>query len=295
MIDENKKNDNMIETTIAIVFTDIIGSTKFVQKNGAKKAAVWFMTHDKLVMNLITRFNGHWVDNSDGHLIYFNSVQNAICFAFEYKKKLRTNKFPFRSRVGIHWDTMLITKTSQNLVRGGVKKINLEGIGKNIAARTMSICTEEQILLTEQAYNKFMERTYDNSFIPKDAKYAFVGLYKFKGVYEPESIYSLGLEESHLQPPPDGEKAKRLGGKSKVKVRLRNKKIKEIIEYFFFRISIATLFITIIYLWPFLSSSTQKQYWNCDFLVLKPFEYIQICLEIIKQIFFNIVKHLLDK
>jgi len=284
MANDDIKAENMVESNISIVFTDIIGSTKFVQDNGAKKAAVWFMANDKLVMNLITRFNGKWVDNSDGHLIYFNSIQDSISFAFEYKKKLRSNKFPFRSRVGIHWDTMIITKTSQNLVRGGVKKINLEGIGKNIAARTMSICKEEQILITEKAYKKFLERTYENKSIPKDAKYAFIGLYKFKGVDEPESVYALGLEESHLQPPADSEKAKRVGGKAKVKVRLRNKKIKEIVEYFFWRISIIIVLLFLLYLFPFFSSKEEKQFWNCDYLIFKPFEYIKLFFEVLKKL-----------
>lgn len=292
--EESLNSSNMIEANIAIVLTDIIGSTKFVQKYGAKKAAAWFMTHDKLVMNLITRFNGQWVDNSDGYLIYFNNVQDAIAFGFQYKKDLRNNKFPFRSRIGIHWDNMIITKTAQNLVRGGVKRINLEGIGKNIAARTMSICTEEQILLTENAYNKFLQRNYENKFIPKDAKYALVGLYKFKGVNEPETIYALGTEESHLQPPENGEKAIRLGGKNKIKVRLRNKKLKEIIEYFFWRINILILFFVIFYLWPFLSSSQQKRIWNCDYIILKPFEYIQTCFDFIKIIFINVLEHFIN-
>ena len=39
--------------TIAIVMTDIIGSTKFVQKHGAQKAAIWFSQHDRLTMSLI--------------------------------------------------------------------------------------------------------------------------------------------------------------------------------------------------------------------------------------------------
>lgn len=292
--EENLNSSNMIEANIAIVLTDIIGSTKFVQKHGAKKAAVWFMTHDKLVMNLITRFNGQWVDNSDGYLIYFNNVQDAIAFGFQYKKNLRTNKFPFRSRVGIHWDNMIITKTAQNLVRGGVKRINLEGIGKNIAARTMSICAEEQILLTEKAYNKFLERNHNHNFIPKDAKSALVGLYKFKGVSEPESIYALGTEESHLQPPENGEKAIRLGGKNKIRVRLRNKKLKEIIEYLFWRIGIFILFFVIYFLWPFLSSKEQKRFWGCDYIIFKPFEYIQLCFDFIKTIFINVLQDFID-
>lgn len=241
------KNDNlpdhMVESYIAIVLTDIIGSTKFVQKNGSHIAAEWFGIHDRYVMNFIARHNGQLVDASDGHLMYFPTVQDAIAFGFEYKKFLKTKKIPFQSRIGIHWDKMLIVKSEEHMVRAGGKRINLEGIGKNIAARTMSICGPHQILLSKSAYAKFKERTKSNRFIPKDAKVALAGLYQFKGVKKPEQIYVMGIEEVHIQPPKSGEKVKRIGGSKKIKVKLRNKKLKEIIKYFFDRISTIVVFI----------------------------------------------------
>lgn len=246
MINETTLPSNMIESYIAIVLTDIIGSTKFVQRNGSHIAAQWFALHDRAVMNYIARHNGQLVDASDGHLIYFNTVQDAIAFSFEYKRFLKNKKIPFKSRVGIHWDKMLLVKSEEHLVRAGGKRINLEGIGKNIAARTMSICGPDQILLSYNAFKKFKERTKSNRYIPKDAKVALVGLYQFKGVKQPETIYALGTEEKHLQPPPSGEKVKRIGGKKKIKVKLRNKKLKEIIMWFMYRVFIVSLiYITI--------------------------------------------------
>jgi len=240
----NQIEENIVEAHIAIVLTDIIGSTKFVQKNGSHVAAKWFGVHDKAVMNFIARNGGQLVDASDGHLMYFGTIQDAIAFSFMYKKYLKKNKFPFSSRVGIHWDKMLIIKSEEHMVRAGGKRINLEGLGKNIAARTMSICGPEQILLSKDAYMQFKSRTKRNRNIPKDAKIALAGLYQFKGVSKPEQIYVLGILEKHLQPPQSGEKVKRIGGKKKIKVRLRNKKIKEIVWYFLKKI----LIIDLIYL-----------------------------------------------
>ena len=232
-----KIDENTVEANIAIVLTDIIGSTKFVQRNGARVAARWFGAHDKAVMNFIARHNGQLIDASDGHLMMFATVVDAIGFAFEYKKYLRQKKFPFRSRVGIHWDKMLIVKSEAHIVRAGGKRINLEGIGKNIAARTMSICGEEQILLSKSAFMQYKKYGHRSRFIPEKAQSALVGLYKFKGVAEPEAIYAIGLIEAQLQPPPDGEKAKRIGGARKIRTRLRNKTLKEIFWWFIYRLS----------------------------------------------------------
>ena len=238
-------DENTVEADIGIVLTDIIGSTRFVQKNGSYIAARWFSLHDKAVMSFIAKHNGQLIDASDGHLMMFTSVRNAIGFAFEYKKYLRKKKFPFRSRIGIHWDKMLIVKSEAHIVRAGGKRINLEGIGKNIAARTMSICGAEQILLSKQAFMQYKKYGHRNRFIPKKAMSALVGLYQFKGVREPESIYAIGLIEAQLQPPNDAEKAKRIGGAKKIKVRLRNKTIKEIFWWLLYRIAFA-LFVYLI-------------------------------------------------
>lgn len=272
---------DMIEAEIAIVLTDIIASTKFVQKNGAQIAAKWFSAHDKMVLSLITKFNGQWVDNSDGHLMYFGTVQDAIGFACTYKNKLKTHKFPFASRIGIHWDSMIIVKTDEKLIAGGVKRVNVEGIGKNIAARTMSICTSKQILLSNKAYLKFKNRISSSRYIPKNTLIACVGLYKFKGVSNPEQIWALGFCETDIQPPPNGDKAIRLGGKKKIKAHFKNKALKEKISYFLFWLFKVHLIYLLIVLWPFLASDDAKFLWGIDYWFLKPIEYFDYYFKII--------------
>ena len=271
MLDDD---NDIIESHIAVVLTDIIASTRFVQRNGAMVAAKWFGIHDRYVMSFIAKNNGRLVDASDGHLMYFGNVADAIAFAFQYKKFMRQKKMPFRSRVGIHWDKMLIVKSPEHLVRAGGKRINLEGIGKNIAARTMSLCAEEQILMSKAAHAEFKKYGHRNPNIPKKALCALVGLYKFKGVAEPEAIFAIGQVEFQLQPPPDSEKAKRIGGAKKIKLRLRQKRWSEIFWYFFYRLGLLATLYWLYILWPLLSSESMKRMWNVDYLILRPFEYL---------------------
>lgn len=279
----NSIKENIVEAEIAIVLTDIIGSTKFVQKNGSHAAAQWFGVHDKAVMNFIQRHNGRLVDASDGHLMYFGSVSDAIAFAFDYKKYLRRKKFPFRSRVGIHWDKMLIVKSEEHMVRAGGKRINLEGIGKNIAARTMSLCSEEQILLSTSAYKHYKQYGHRNRFIPKNALIALVGLYKFKGVAEPEALYAIGQIQLQLQPPPDSEKAKRIGGQKKIKTRLRHKKFSEIFWYFTWKLLWLEVFFLI-----YLAFQISSNFHTNDIFKYMTGIDLNYFLEPIKDLFFKI-------
>lgn len=289
---DNQLPDNMVEGNIAIVLTDIIGSTKFVQKNGSRIAAQWFGAHDKAVMNFIARHNGQLIDASDGHLMMFATVTDAIGFAFDYKKYLRQKKFPFRSRVGIHWDKMLIVKSEAHMVRAGGKRINLEGIGKNIAARTMSICGEEQILLSHSAHMQYKKFGHRSRFIPEKALTALVGLYRFKGVAEPEAIYAIGLIEAQLQPPPDGEKAKRIGGAKKIKTRLRNKNLKELLWW----ITLKLFYISLFFISWFLIDTANKFHANSIFYGLTGIDlsyylgWVMPLLEYIYHILIDILK-----
>lgn len=276
------KDEDIIKADIAIVLTDIIGSTKFVQKYGDYTSAKWFKLHDRFCISTITKFNGMLCDASDGFLIYFASVEDAIAFSIEYKAIMKRKKMPFKTRVGIHWDSMLIVKTPENLVRANHKRISLEGIGKNIAARTMSICGPNQILLSSKAYKKFKSRITSHKHIPSKTLIACAGLYKFKGVSSPETIWVIGFQESDLQPPPSGEKVKRLGGKKKIKTRLRNKKFVELIKYFFNKFAFICFLYIFFHLFPFLANKSAKKLWGVDYLLFKPFEWLNTIYIFIK-------------
>lgn len=225
---------NMKKTRLAIVFLDIINSTKFVQKHGAENAAIWFQVHDKLARNLVYRHRGREIDRSDGFMLSFDKLTDAIIFSLEYQKVI-PKKTPFNSRIGIHWTEIIEIHQEDKYTAVGAKSVELEGIGKATAARCMSLCQEKQVLLTKDAFLKLKSMTNISKLIPKGTRTAMVGLYKFKGVKEPQIIYAIGADIERLQPPPSSEKAKRIGGSKKIKSRARDRKIKEWFYWFIYR------------------------------------------------------------
>ena len=68
----------MKERYLALVLLDIIGSTAFVQRNGAQVAAQWFQVHDRLTRSLVYRYEGREIDRSDGFLLSFNKTIDAV-------------------------------------------------------------------------------------------------------------------------------------------------------------------------------------------------------------------------
>ena len=239
------------ERRLAIVLLDLIGSTKFVQKVGAVKAAEWLQYHDRMTRSLMYRFNGREIDRSDGFLVSFERSIDAVNFALTYQATI-PQRTKLNTRIGIHLGVVAEVTQDELDTLGGAKPIELEGVAKNIAARTMSVCMAGQVLLTAEAMAAIKGRT--NKFTPKGTRYVCVGLYRFKGVREPQSLYAVGSTLQSLQPPPSSEKVKRLGGPKKVRSRARDRKIMEWFWWCIPRILLIELIYVLCVMWPWLAA-----------------------------------------
>jgi hypothetical protein len=195
------------------------------------------------------RFNGREIDRSDGFLLSFESPINAVNFCLIYQRDIPP-KIKINTRIGLHVGIVAEVTQHELDVMVGAKPVELEGVAKNIAARTMSLCQAGQVLLTEEAFKHIKSRT--NGFTPKGTRYVCVGLYRFKGVREPQTIYAVGVRIESLQPPPGSEKVKRLGGPKKVKSRARDRRIKEWFWWIMMRWALINLIYIIFIIWPWL-------------------------------------------
>jgi len=211
-------------TYLAIVLLDIVGSTAFVQKVGPVKAARWLQYHDRLARSACYKHSGREIDRSDGFLMSFENMSEAVAFALEYNRKV-SPKTRLKARIGIHWGSIVEVHQDELYVGVGAKKVELEGIAKNIAARTMSLANPSQILLTKEAFQRLS--ITPPLRLPKDLRSACVGMYKYKGVSQPQAVYAVSSDHRLLQPPKGNDKAKRLGGPKYIKKRLRDKKVKD--------------------------------------------------------------------
>jgi class 3 adenylate cyclase len=264
---------------LAIVLLDIIGSTAFVQKVGAKKAAKWFQYHDRLTRNLCYRFDGREIDRSDGFLLSFNTTIDAVNFALLYQSNVPL-KTKLNCRIGIHWGEIIEVEQEEIFIASGAKRIELEGISKNIAARTMSLCQAGQVLLTKPAMKAVMTRT--NMFTPKGARYVCVGMYKFKGVKQGVEIYAVGSTIESLQPPKGSDKVKRLGGPKYIKSKARDRKLKEWFWWFYWRLGIISTIYLLCIFWPFLTNETARQIIPISEWWFLPLDLIQGLIDILK-------------
>ena len=241
---------------LAIVLIDIIGSTAFVQRHGAVKSARHFQYHDRLTRNLCYKFNGREIDRSDGFLMSFEGVVDAVNFALHYQRSV-PSKTGLKARVGIHWGEVVEVQQSEVYIGVGAKKVELEGLAKNIAARTMSLCEEGQVLLTSEAMDMARNRT--NKQTPPGTRYVSVGHYRFKGVRKPQQIFAVGETIHSLRPPKGGDKAKKVRGPSKTKYRYKDMTRADWLRYLYARGSLLG-FLFLIWVFYFMLGSPIGRY-----------------------------------
>jgi class 3 adenylate cyclase len=245
----------MKKVNLCILLLDLVGSTKFVQRYGNEHAAKIFQAHDKLTRSLIYRFRGREIDRSDGFLMSFNSAIDAVNFGLHYHKTIPP-RTTIKARIGIHWGEIIEVAQEDKFIDAGAKRIELEGISKNTAARIMSLSSGGQICLSTQAFNKVRNRS--NMYTPKDTRYACAGVYKLKGIKEPIDVYMVGISIESLQPPGNTDKVKKIAGPKKIKSRARDRKIKEWFWYVYPKLGFISFMYLLITLWPMLSRESTR-------------------------------------
>ena len=271
---------------LAIVLLDIIGSTAFVEKYGARKSAEWLQYHDKLTRSLLYKFSGREIDRSDGFMLSFERPVDAVNFCLHYQLSI-PQKTKLQTRIGMHWGKIVEVVQDDVYVGVGAKRIELEGVAKNITARTMSVCGPGKVLLTKEAMKAVKSRT--NTFTPNNTRYACVGLYQFKGVKEPQQLYAVGTTIESLQPPPSSEKVKRLGGAKKIRSRMRDRKFKEHLVWAMHRLALISAIYIIVLTYPMLSDPHARKMWGLDDYFFW-YDYISFFIDLVKQAYQGVLQ-----
>jgi len=267
------------QRNLTIVLIDLIGSTAFVSRVGAVRAATWLQYHDRLARSLLYRFRGREIDRSDGFLLSFDRPLDALNWALYYQAEVPL-KTHLQARIGIHWGSVVEIQQHELDVAVGAKRIELEGVAKNIAARTMSVCGAGQVILTADAMRRVKHQV--NGTTPQGTRFACVGLYRFKGVPEPVTLFAVGSKIEALQPPPGHEKAQRLGGAKRVRSHARHRRWREWLAWGIVRGAFVALVYLFVLLYPFLSNKQALELWGiADELAW--FDYIVTVVETVRE------------
>lgn len=225
-----------IEPTFAILMLiDIANSTRFVERVGDLNAAKAFKVYDRIFRGLLVKYSGIEIDKTDGALLIFSNMKDAINYSQEYHKLVEKH-LQFKSRVGIHCGVVMMHSNSSIWVSRGAKPIEVEGLQKAIGARIMSLSDPGQTLLSLRSAQIAITISAVNRL---GMKFRHIGDYKLKGVKNPLPIYAMSNLENRLNNPKNKDKVKRVNPPKRTskeqKVRFFCIYVLPVILYFFFR------------------------------------------------------------
>jgi adenylate cyclase len=163
----------------AIMFTDIVGYSKLIQKDEDKALNI-LDEHNAIVRPILSQFNGEEIKTiGDAFLIQFDSTLHAINCAVEIQKQIISHNSVqsadkrFKIRIGIHLGDIVF------------KDNDVFGDGVNIASRIEPLATPGGICISDHVYLQVRRKT--------KLKYESIGTPELKNIEDEVEVYKVIL------------------------------------------------------------------------------------------------------
>ena len=195
---------------LALVHTDIVGSTNLKTRLGDEEAAALIGRHHDWVRQTIARFEGEEIETAgDSFFIVFTKTSDAVRFAVTLQNEtpgFAESGPAIEDRIGIHLGEVL-----SRYVGGSSKPRELSGLQIDLCERIMSLAASGQILMSRAAFDSARQVLKRGEWASQwQLQWLNHGPYRLDGLDESVEICEVGCEDSTtLGPPADSEKAHR--------------------------------------------------------------------------------------
>jgi predicted ATPase/class 3 adenylate cyclase len=171
--------------TVTLLFTDIEGSTRLLERLGPERYRESLGQHHVLVRDLVGRFGGYEVDTEgDAFFVVFGRAHDAVAAAAEIQRALERTEWPqglpLRVRIGIHTGEPLAAPP------------RYVGLDVHRAARIAAAAHGGQVVLSPVTAGLLDDGQVGG------VRLLDLGLHRLKDLSEPQRLFQLagkGLEE----------------------------------------------------------------------------------------------------
>src|SRR4029079_2578135 len=133
--------------------------------------------------------------------LLFDAAQDAAGYALAYQTALEKLDPPLRARAGLHVGPVILRENAPADIALGAKPLEVEGIGKSIAARIASLAAGGQVLFSASA---------KDAIAACGLQVESHGHLRLKGLAEPIEVLEIARPGLACVPPPDAPKAYRV-------------------------------------------------------------------------------------
>ncbi len=198
-----------------LLASDLVDSTRLIERLGDGSAAEVFRRHDRLARDLMVEFGGREIDKTDGFLLTFGRPTDAVLYAIQYHDSLARLGEEIgerlEARVGIHVGEILERSNDPADVARGAKPVELEGLAKPVVARLMSLAAGRQTLLTRGPFDLARRGTLGTPLADRGLSWVAHGAYTAKGLDEAIEVFEVGRTGfAPLADPAETDKVRRV-------------------------------------------------------------------------------------
>lgn len=140
-----------MSTPDVLLLTDIVDSARLTEELGDAAAAALWQAHDRIARAPLPQWRGREIDKSDGMLLLFSSVADAVAYSGVYHQALQGLRPGLCARAAIHTGDLWLRENPADDVARGAKSLEVDGLAKAVTARLMSIAVGGQTLLSAAA------------------------------------------------------------------------------------------------------------------------------------------------
>src|SRR6478672_475736 len=124
-------------TVRALLFTDVVDSTRWVERLGDARAAEVWAAHDRRARDLIARHHGREIGRADGFFLLFDAPADAARYALDYHHAL--DDLGISARVGLHVGPVTLRENIPEDIARGAISTEVEGLATPLTARVMAL------------------------------------------------------------------------------------------------------------------------------------------------------------
>jgi predicted ATPase/class 3 adenylate cyclase/Tfp pilus assembly protein PilF len=187
-------------TECTLLLADVVDSTTLADRLDAAELAAWWQAHDGAARALLRTWHGREIDKSDGFLLLFETVDDALAYAADYHRAIAGLVPEQRARVAVHRAEVVLRENTVAEVAMGAKPLEVDGLGKSLAARLMALAQGGQTLMTASTAAAISARD----------RLQRQGHWRLKGMAEPVEVVEYVDPAVPCPPPIDGPKAYRV-------------------------------------------------------------------------------------
>jgi len=208
--DEGRQAESNTEL-VALVFTDLVGSTQLKTDLGDRAGVGLIQTHHALVRELLqSSSQAQEIQTAgDSFLICFKKPSEAVRFALRLQQMLQqfnqTSARPLEERIGIHLGEVVVGESQ-------ARPAGLSGVQVDLCARVMHLAHGGQILMTRAVFDSARQVLKGSDIERAEAlKWVSHGWFLLKGINEPLEVCEVA-EGAHgtRSPPTKSEKAQKV-------------------------------------------------------------------------------------